>query len=52
MPHRHQWQSRIKSVEREYAAMRQAADRLAHADFGGPEPSMPFLQFPARTLVS
>jgi hypothetical protein len=32
MPTRHQWQSRIKGVEREYVAMRQAADRfLEHA---------------------
>jgi hypothetical protein len=32
MPHKHQWQSRIKSVEREYVAMRQAAGRfLQHA---------------------
>jgi hypothetical protein len=28
MPHNHEWQSRIKAVEREYVAMRQAADRL------------------------
>jgi len=28
MPTRHQWQSRIKAVEREYVAMRQAADRF------------------------
>jgi hypothetical protein len=32
MPHNHEWQSRIKAVEREYVAMRQAADRfLRHA---------------------
>jgi hypothetical protein len=32
MPYKHQWQSRIKGVEREYVAMRQAADRfLQHA---------------------
>ena len=32
MPTRHQWQSRIKAVEREYVAMWQAADRfLEHA---------------------
>ena len=32
MSTRHQWQSRIKAVEREYVAMRQAADRfLEHA---------------------
>ena len=28
MPHSHEWQSRIKAVEREYVAMRQAADRF------------------------
>src|SRR5207244_1413282 len=28
MPHNHEWQSRIKAVEREYVAMRQAADRF------------------------
>lgn len=28
MPTRHHWQSRIKAVEREYVAMRQAADRF------------------------
>jgi hypothetical protein len=28
MPHNHEWQSRIKSVEREYLAIRQAADRF------------------------
>jgi hypothetical protein len=28
MPHNHEWQSRIKAVEREYMAMRQAADRF------------------------
>ena len=35
MPFKHQWQSRIKSVEREYVAMRQATDRFlqhAHVD--------------------
>ena len=32
MPTRHQWLSRIKAVECEYVAMRQAADRfLQHA---------------------
>ncbi len=30
MPAKHQWQSRIKAVEREYVAMRQAADRFLH----------------------
>ncbi len=28
MPHNHEWQSRIKAVEREYVAMRQAAERF------------------------
>jgi hypothetical protein len=28
MPHRDQWLSRIKSVEREYLAIRQATDRF------------------------
>jgi len=28
MPHNYEWQSRIKAVEREYVAMRQAADRF------------------------
>jgi hypothetical protein len=35
MPFRHQWQSRIKAVEREFVAMRQGTDRFlqhAHAD--------------------
>jgi hypothetical protein len=31
MPHNHEWQSRIKAVEREYIAMRQAADRFHQA---------------------
>ena len=31
MPHNHEWQSRMKAVEREHAAMRQAADRLRDA---------------------
>jgi hypothetical protein len=31
MPHNHEWQSRIKAVEREYVAMRQAADRFLKA---------------------
>jgi hypothetical protein len=32
MPFKHQWQSRIKAVEREYVAIRQATDRfLQHA---------------------
>ena len=35
MPHNHEWQTRIKTVEREYQAIRQAADRFqeqAHRD--------------------
>src|SRR5262245_16085562 len=35
MPHNHEWQTRIKAVEREFVAMRQAADHFleaAHAD--------------------
>jgi hypothetical protein len=36
MPHKHEWQSRIKSVEREYAAMRQAADRFAQKALDDP----------------
>ncbi len=31
MRHNHQWQSRIKAVEREHVAMRQAADRFLQA---------------------
>ena|ERR1700722_15333771 len=31
MPHNHEWQSRIKAVEREYVAMRQAADHFQQA---------------------
>ena len=31
MPLNREWQSRIKAVEREYMAMRQAADRFRHA---------------------
>jgi|SRR6266852_4367428 len=31
MPLNHEWQSRIKAVEREYVAMRQAADRFRQA---------------------
>lgn len=31
MPFNHEWQSRIKAVEREYVAMRQAADRFHQA---------------------
>jgi len=36
MPHNHEWQSRIKAVEREYTAMRQAADRFRHTALGDP----------------
>jgi len=31
MPHNHEWLTRIKSVEREYLAIRQAAGRFQHA---------------------
>ncbi len=36
MPHNHQWQSRIKAVEREHAAMRQAADRFSQGALDDP----------------
>jgi hypothetical protein len=36
VPHNHEWQSRIKAVEREYVAMRQAADRLLEAALADP----------------
>jgi hypothetical protein len=36
MPHNHEWQSRIKTVEREYVAMRQAADRFRQAALDDP----------------
>jgi hypothetical protein len=36
MPHNHEWQSRIKAVEREYLAMRQAADRFRRAAHDDP----------------
>ncbi len=36
MPHNHEWQSRIKAVEREYVAMRQAADRFRQAALNDP----------------
>lgn len=36
MPHNHEWQSRIKAVEREYVAMRQAADRFRQAAHNDP----------------
>ncbi len=31
MPYNYEWQSRIKAIEREYIAMRQAADRFQRA---------------------
>lgn len=36
MPHNHEWQSRIKKVEREYVAMRQAADRFRETALSDP----------------
>lgn len=36
MPHRDEWQSRIKKVEREYVAMRQAADRFQETALNDP----------------
>jgi hypothetical protein len=36
MPHNHEWQSRIKAIEREYVAMRQAADRFRQAAIDDP----------------
>lgn len=36
MPHKHEWQSRIKAVEREYVAMQQAADRFRQAALHDP----------------
>jgi hypothetical protein len=36
MPHNHEWQTRIKAVEREYVAMRQAADRFRQAAMDDP----------------
>lgn len=36
MPHNHEWQSRIKAVEREYIAMRQAADRFWESALSDP----------------
>jgi hypothetical protein len=36
MPHNHQWQSRIKAVEREHVAMRQAANRFLQAALDDP----------------
>ena len=36
MPFNHDWQSRIKAVEREYMAIRQAADRFRRAALDDP----------------
>lgn len=36
MPHRDEWQSRIKTIEKEYVAMRQAADRFRQAALDDP----------------
>lgn len=36
MPHNYEWQLRIKAVEREFAAMRQAADRFRKATMDDP----------------
>ena len=36
MPHNHEWQDRIKRVEREYAAMRHAADRFRQVAVADP----------------
>jgi hypothetical protein len=36
MPSSHEWQSRIKAVEREYVAMRQAADEFRQAALDDP----------------
>lgn len=36
MPYNYEWQSRIKAVEREYIAMRQAADRFQRAALDDP----------------
>jgi hypothetical protein len=36
MPYNYEWQSRIKAVEREYVAMRQAADRFQRAALDDP----------------
>ena len=36
MPHNHEWQSRIKAVEREHMSMRQAADRFRQAAHDDP----------------
>ena len=36
MPHNHEWQFRIKAVEREHAAMRQAAERFSQVALDDP----------------
>lgn len=36
MPHNHEWQTRIKAVECEYVAMRQAADHFRNAASNDP----------------
>lgn len=36
MPRNHEWQSRIKAVEREYTAMRQAADHFGRSALDDP----------------
>ena len=36
MPHNHEWQSRIKAVEREFLAMRQATDYFLQAALSDP----------------
>lgn len=36
MPHNHEWQARIKAVEREYVVMRQAAAHFRQAALGDP----------------
>jgi hypothetical protein len=36
MPHNHEWQSRIRAVEREYVAMRQAANHFLQAALADP----------------
>jgi hypothetical protein len=36
MPHNHEWQSRIKAIEREYVAMRQAADHFRQVALADP----------------
>jgi hypothetical protein len=36
MPHNHEWQTRIKAVEREYVAARQATDRFLESTHRDP----------------